>query len=394
MAARAGGFAGEHLETRLGIPPESVDGFGDVAVQAQRCALGQVIEQRCRLFEKQRQPVFDAGRGDAVGDFLVDRATRRIALEDLAEALAEAGAAFFVEREFARWQQADFRYRMKRALGVDVEGLDAFDFVVEQIQTEGQGSTHRKEVDQAAANRIFAWRDHLRDVGVTGQCQLGAELFRIKPLVLLEEEGIGGQPVRRGEAINGSRGRNQQEVALAAGDAVERRQPFGNEVVVRRKAVIGQGFPVRQQPHTQAGVEPGDFVEQPPRIPGTGRDHCQQTAGRRLPGQLRQVKRIARTGKIRQLAASAGERFGEVGQQGRGGGRREGHGKRQGGERRRLYRRELRGKGGKTGEAHPSPFTLPPSLASAGHSCDCPAHLLFCQILYINTVSNRRWCRG
>ena len=63
-------------------------------------------------------------------------------------------------------------------------------------------------------------------------------------------------------------------------------------------------------------------------------------------------------------------------QQGRGGGRREGHGKRQGGERRRLYRRELRGKGGKTGEAHPSPFTLPPSLAIAWHSCDRPAKQL------------------
>ena len=52
-------------------------------------------------------------------------------------ALAEMGAPLVVEREFARRQQTDFRYRVERTLGIDVEGLDAFDFVVEQVEAEG-----------------------------------------------------------------------------------------------------------------------------------------------------------------------------------------------------------------------------------------------------------------
>jgi hypothetical protein len=74
------------------------------------------------------------------------------------------GAPLVVHREFAGRQQANFRHRIDGALGVDVEGLDAFDFVVEQVEPVGQLRAHREEVDQAAADRIFAGRNDLRDV--------------------------------------------------------------------------------------------------------------------------------------------------------------------------------------------------------------------------------------
>ena len=90
------------------------------------------------------------------------------------------GAALVVERELARWQQADFRHWIDGALGVHVEGLDAFDFIVEQVEPVGQLRAHREEVDQAAADRVFAGRYDLGDVGVTGQGDLGTEFLGIE----------------------------------------------------------------------------------------------------------------------------------------------------------------------------------------------------------------------
>jgi hypothetical protein len=79
------------------------------------------------------------------------------------------------------------------ALGVDVEGLDALDLVVEQVEPVGQLRAHREEVDQPAANRVFAGRHHLRDVGVAGQGDLAAEFLGIELFALLELEGVGRQ---------------------------------------------------------------------------------------------------------------------------------------------------------------------------------------------------------
>jgi len=49
--------------------------------------LRQIVEQRRRLVEKQRQVVLDAGRRETVADVLVQLRLRRIALEALAEIL-------------------------------------------------------------------------------------------------------------------------------------------------------------------------------------------------------------------------------------------------------------------------------------------------------------------
>jgi hypothetical protein len=93
----------------------------------------------------------------------------------------------------SRRQQAHFRHRIHGALGVDVEGLDAFDLVVEQVEPVGQLRAHREEVDQPAANRVFAGRHHLRHVGVAGQGDLAAEFLGIELFALLEREGVGRQ---------------------------------------------------------------------------------------------------------------------------------------------------------------------------------------------------------
>jgi hypothetical protein len=53
---------------------------------------------------------------------------------------------------------------------------------------------------------------------------------------------------------------------------VQRRQPLGDQVLVRREAVVRQRFPVGQQTHAQFRGEPGDLFGQTLRIDGMGAD--------------------------------------------------------------------------------------------------------------------------
>ncbi len=88
---------------------------------------------------------------------------------------------------------------------------------------------------------------------------------------------------------------------------------------MRRKVVVGQRFPVRQQAHLEAGREPRDFIQQPLRIRRAGSDHRQQPP-LALAGQFGKRQRIRRTGQQRQIDAGAGLGQGGEGKQGAGGG--------------------------------------------------------------------------
>ena len=166
--------------------------------------LGQVVENARCAVKKERQVIFDAGTGDAGRDIFVDAGFGRVALETLAEGLAEMRAALVVHREFAGRQEADFGHRIDGALGVHIERLDVFDLVVEQVEPVRQLRAHREEIDQAAADRVFAGCDDLRDVGVAGQRDLAAEFFGVEFLILPELEGVGRHEFRRRQAVDGS----------------------------------------------------------------------------------------------------------------------------------------------------------------------------------------------
>ncbi len=214
-------------------------------------------------------------------------------------------APLVVHRKLARRQQAHFRHRIDGALGIDVEGLDALDLVVEEVEPVGQLRTHREEVDQPAANRIFAGRHHLRDMRVAGQRHLAAELLGIQLLALLELESVGRHEFRRRQAIDCGRRRNKQDFHIALQRRPQGGEALGNQILMRRKMVVGQRFPVRQQAHLEAGREPRDFIQQPLRIGRAGRDHRQQPP-LALRGQFGKRQRIRRTGQQRQIDTGAG----------------------------------------------------------------------------------------
>ncbi len=255
----------------------------------------QVVGERCRGLEKERQVVFDAARHQPVAHVLVQRRSRRIALEHLAIAAAKASAPRVVEREFARGQEADVRHRIERALRVDIERPDAFDVVVEEVDPVRQRAAHRIEVDQSTAHAELAGRNDLRHVLVARERELRAQRGDVEPRPLPEEERERGEKRRWREPVERRRRRDHQHVAFAARHAVERREPLGNEVVVRREMIVGQRLPIGKQRDAQAGREPGQLVGEPmrgQRVRGDDGKHALLL--RALHRELRERERVRR----------------------------------------------------------------------------------------------------
>jgi hypothetical protein len=259
-------IAARHLVAGRRVAPEIADGGGDVAVQRNRAAFRQVVEERRHGVEEERQVVLDARGGDAGRDVAVERLLGRIALEELAPAAAESRAPFVVERKLARRQEPDLLHRVNRALGIDVEGLDGIDQIVVEVEAVGKRSAHREEVDQPAAHADFARRYHLRHVLVAGGRELGTERVHGKPLAGLEKEGPSGYVRGRAEPHQRCRRRHDGDVEVAALNAIERGEPLGDEVLVRRELVVGQRLPVGQQAHAQRRREPADLLDEALRI--------------------------------------------------------------------------------------------------------------------------------
>ncbi len=180
----------QEVVAALRVAPELGQRLVHLAVHADRGAFGQVVEDRRGPLEEQRQVVLDPGGGDAVAHVLVDAALGGIALECVAVAAAELVAPALVHWKLARGQEPDFRHLVERALGVRVEGADRLDLLVHQIEPVGESAAHGKEIDQAAAYAVLARRDHLRDVAVAGEGELGSQRVQIERFSRLQEKTV------------------------------------------------------------------------------------------------------------------------------------------------------------------------------------------------------------
>ncbi len=267
------GIAALHAVARVDVAPELVDGGRYVVMQGNGATLGQVVEQRRRVLEEERQVVLDAGGGHTVGDVPVQALLRRIALEELAPAAAEAHASRLVQRELARRQHADLVHRIDGALRVDVERLDRVDHLVVEVDAVGQCAAHGEEIDQPAAHAEFAGRDDLRHVLVARRGELLLQLLDVELGRGAQEKRVRGNVGRRAHAHQRGRGRHDGDVELAALDAIERGEAFRDQVVVRRELVVRQRLPVGQQAHAKLRGEPGDLVDQALRIERRRADH-------------------------------------------------------------------------------------------------------------------------
>ena len=282
---------------RIGVLPEARHRAPDVADAGNDCIPRQVVGERRRRLEEQRQVVFDAAGRDAVAHIAVERRLRGIALEHLAIAAAEARAPGFVQRELARRKQPDVGYGVERALRIDVEGLDALDVVAEEIEPIGERAAHRKKVDEAAADRELARRDDLRDVLISGERELGPERVDVEDRALLQEERERGE-VQAAGAVKRRRCGHDQNVALAARDAIQRGQALRDEIVMRRERVVRQRLPVGKESDAHARREPRQLLGDALRTLCVGGDGGQHAfSGHTFARELRERQRVGGAGQ-------------------------------------------------------------------------------------------------
>ena len=167
-----------------------------ITVQHHRSIGAQVIKHRGGLVKEQGQVILNTRGSYAVANVFVDTALGGVALQQLAPAAAKAGPRSVVHREFTPRQQPNLGHWVQAALAVRVKGADAVDLVVKQVHPERHQAAHGKQVDQAAAYRVFAGADHLRHMAVPGKRQLGFQLGLVQLLFHLELKGVAGQESR------------------------------------------------------------------------------------------------------------------------------------------------------------------------------------------------------
>ena len=256
---RALGVVADEVEALTSIRAECLQLALHVAMQDDLGIFRQVIEEGGRLVKEKRQVVFDAAGGHAVADVTVQGHARRIAVEALTPTAPKGRACRFVQRELPAGQQLDGLDRIQAALGVGIEGAQAVQFVIEEVQPVGQRRAHREQVDEAAAHRVFTGAQHLFDMLVTGQRELGLQGSFVQLHALGELEGARGEPRGRCQPVRGRAGSYQQHVQLATLQAIQGGKALGDQILVGRQAVVGQGFPVGQPGDGQCGRKPGDF---------------------------------------------------------------------------------------------------------------------------------------
>ena len=188
--------------------------------------------------------------------------------------------------------------RVERALRVDVERLDRFDVVAEQVDPVGQRGAHREEVDQSAAQAELAGRDDLRDVRVAGEAELRAQRVGVERLAGGEEERVRGEIRQRRQPIERRLRSDEHDVALLPRDTVERREPRGDQVLMRREMIVGKRFPIGKLRDDERRREPRDLVGKPLQGERVGADDRQHAAfALRRDRELRERQRVGAGGE-------------------------------------------------------------------------------------------------
>ena len=154
---------------------------------------------------------------------------------------------------------------------------------------------------RASADAEFARRHNLRHVRVTGKRELRAQRVDVEPLPLRKEERVRREERLRREAIEGGLRGDERDVAFASRDTVEHRQPFGNEILMRREMVVRQRLPIGEDADRERRREPCDLGREACRRERVGTDDDEHSPLRaRFDADLCQRERIGRSRERRQ----------------------------------------------------------------------------------------------
>ena len=215
----------------------------------------QIIEQRRRRLEEQRQVVLDAGRQLRVGDRAVDGAASRLDGKMLAKALAKELDRGFVERELASGQNLDLVGLARRTLRLCVERAQGFDLVVEQIDADGRRAAGREDVEHSAAHRELAGLGDLLDAQVAVLAQAFRHLGRVESVACGEIQRARHDELRRRQPLEQRAGLEYQRLGLAAREPIQRQQPIREQVLRRRDRLVGQRLVVGEAPQAAPAEE-------------------------------------------------------------------------------------------------------------------------------------------
>ena len=247
-------IVGTTVVALLRMGPERIRRIQRILGQHEQRICAEVIEQRLRALEKQRQVILDSRRRRAFLQVLVQRAVARVDRKAFAQDVAECLDRFLRQREFARREQVHLVHFVQRALRFRIETADRVDLAVEQFDPVRFGRAHREDVDQRAAHGEVAGFVHLRHVAVAGGLQTLLFAGKVERLLQFEHETGSADEIARRQTLHQRCGGNHQHTTRYRRQPVQRGDALRNDLWMRREQVIGQGFPVREMQHVEIGA--------------------------------------------------------------------------------------------------------------------------------------------
>ena len=275
---------------------------------------GQIVEQRLQGLVKQRQPVLHPDLAAAFGDGGIQGIVRDRP-ERFAIAGTEARNGIIVEKNFIGRLQNQRVDTFQTFLGHRVERPQRLDFVTEQIDAQRQGLSRRENIDDAAADGVFAGLPH-----GTGPVKAvaGEEIAEIVQVDMRSDRKCPARitdDVARRYPLN-DRVHSGQHHHRHTCRRIQRRHPGqgidpGCHVfAVRRHPVVGKTIPGRKTDDVERRSKKAESVldsRQTRRIPG---DMNVNRSGLRAVQRVSQHLRVISFGYARQqIPACRRERF-------------------------------------------------------------------------------------
>ena len=262
-------------------------GFFGERLDGERRAF-QIIEQRLHLLVEERQPMLDAARAAALADGFVERVVRRGGAEGGDIAGAEQADGVAGELKLRHRHEIERAQLGRGALGFRIEGADRFQRVAEKVEPDGLGHAGRKQIDDAAADGVFAGFAHGRGADEAVELEPFGDPRHGDDVAGRGRERLTRQDFARRHALeHGVDGGEQDRRALAALDAREPRQrghALRHHAGMRRHAVVRQAIPGREFEHLDVGREEGERARQRRHARAVAADHRETDRGRGRAG--------------------------------------------------------------------------------------------------------------
>ena len=215
---------------------------------------------------------------------------------------------------------------VQRALGLGVEGADRFELVAEEVEPHRLVEPGRKQIEDAAAHRVFAGLAHGRGAAVAVVLEPGDDRIHRHHVARRHRQRLRGDHLARRHPLHDGVDRGQHDQRLVA--AGQPRQPrqrgeaLRQNAAMRRHPVVGLAVPGRKLHHRQIRREEFQRARQLLHPRPVAADHREADRRRlrlapppRAPDRrrsaLRRLRRHwRRSADVPGASSSAGERVG------------------------------------------------------------------------------------